>query len=136
METHEIKKILLGAYNHTPNTRADYFRIEAEKSGCNKEMFFRDLNTVYKQLVKFVNSKDYSYTCIDDDGNSYHDLNIIELDNFTDGRVIDSENITDLLKPLRDFGLYVQGPSDPPPILGVQCIDGITANDLKFIFKN
>jgi hypothetical protein len=109
MKLHEAKQILLTAlFEVTPKTRAGYFRNEAEKSGDSLKDFYDELSTAYEALNKYVNSKDYSWGINkDDDGSEYYHLNIIKIDNFTDGRVLNNENITDLLKPLHDFGAYV-----------------------------
>lgn len=108
MKAQEANLILLLAFEHEPDTRAEYYKIEAEKSGYSYPVFWSELFEAYKRFEAVVNSTDFrTYGTNEPGGEKHYHKKCIALFHITGGRLpftLNSENLTELLIPLRDFG--------------------------------
>lgn len=108
MKPNEAELILLLAFEHEPETRAEYFIIEAQKSGYSLIVFFDSMLKAYKRLETFVNSRDYrAYGGNETGGEKEYLKKTISLNRFTGGRLtgfLDCSDIIELRRPLHDFG--------------------------------
>jgi len=124
MKAHEIELILLLAFEHTPESRAQYFKIEADRLGYSYPLFWSELFEAYKRFEAVVNSTDFrTYETNEPGGEKHFHKKVIFLGQITGGRLpftLNSENLTELFIPLRDFGALVlpktiTQPTSTPP---------------------
>jgi hypothetical protein len=102
-------KILGDSLLQTENTRGDYFINKAKELGIEPANFFTDLKSLYDEMAKRVNSKDYHIWGEDEQGNKeylYHSINLFHLTNDVRHCILLSrDNIANLVLPgLQQFG--------------------------------
>lgn len=103
-------KILADSLLQTENTRGAYFINKTKELGIEPADFFTDLKSLYDEMAKRVNSKDYHIWAVDEDGGNkeflYHSINLYHLTN--DLRhciILDRDNIANIVLPgLQQFG--------------------------------
>lgn len=125
MRAKDANLLLIRAFEHTPESRAEYFKIEAEKYGYSLGTFYNIMFEAYKRFEVVVNSTDFrTYETNEPGGEKHFHKKVIALFHITGGRLsfsLNSENLTELLIPLRDFGALVlpktitQPASEPQP---------------------
>ena len=128
MRAKDANLLLIRAFEHSPESRAEYFKIEAEKYGYSLGTFYNIMFEAYKRLYHFLEryqqTDNYLIRLTPPDTK---ERNFIWLAQFSDDKdctgVITLEILAEMQKPLADFKLMAfslpetTSTSEPQPIV-------------------